>query len=268
MPRRGIQTDSEACGEWRGTTPPTPCHPSGVGSLRHRRGTAGPRMHLVETSRSTTLWGSIRRGRCWASNRQSGGKGRSKYAVTLTNAYGAQCRPGRFDDPHLHPVAPARLRPDDAPRSVVDPADGRTPRAVCLHRLLDVGGVSGHALSPRFLPVAVLFAGTVRRIIARVVRHETHPVSGVASFGPRRSSFSGLPGGFVSPAMTTAARTTSHSGPIHPPAPSANLANAIEASSPCTRSIAALPFYRCRSLAPCCFTVVRRRFSSIASQGR
>ena len=61
------------------------------------------------------------------------------------------------------------------------PAAGRLPGALGLHRLRDVGGVPGRPLHVRPVPLAVLLAGALRRLAARLVRAEAGLVAGVAA---------------------------------------------------------------------------------------
>ena len=70
---------------------------------------------------------------------------------------------------------------------VVGAAARHVPRPVGVHRLLDLGGVPGRALPLRPVPLAVLFAGAVRRFAARVVRPQAAP--------------GGRPGSVLSPAL-------------------------------------------------------------------
>ena len=60
-----------------------------------------------------------------------------------------------------------------------------------VHRLFDVGGVSGRALSFRKLLIAVLFTGNFRRDAARDVRRQTRMDSRVDSFHARAFDFVG-----------------------------------------------------------------------------
>ena len=63
-----------------------------------------------------------------------------------------------------------------------------------------------------------------------MVRAQARVVAGAGCRSARRSSSSRFPGSFALPATTTAARTTSRSGPIRPPAPWASRGKAIWAS--------------------------------------
>src|SRR4029077_1090780 len=69
---------------------------------------------------------------------------------------------------------------NDATRCLVDAAAARFSRIIDVHRLLDVGCVSGHALFFRKLRVAVLFAGNFRQLAAQLVRPKTNLVAKLA----------------------------------------------------------------------------------------
>src|SRR5438445_13417670 len=65
-----------------------------------------------------------------------------------------------------------RVRSNHATGRVVGPTRARFPGPFHVHRLLDVGGVSGGALSLRILPFAIPFARSVRRSVAQLVSTE------------------------------------------------------------------------------------------------
>ena len=118
-----------------------------------------------------------------------------------------------------------------------------------VHRLFDVGGVSGYTLLLRQLRLAVLFAGTVRRFAAQLVRTEARR-GGLAGLSfRRRSSFFGRRADFGSPVIIIAEPITRRSGPTRRRAPSASRARPISASVPsrssCRTCIAIFFIWRC-----------------------
>ncbi len=81
---------------------------------------------------------------------------RSRYAsAELVQRLGAH---GRYATPRSTPP----FRRDDAPRRVVGAARHRLPRTHGLHRLRDLGGISGRPLHVWTLSLALLLAGAVR----------------------------------------------------------------------------------------------------------
>ena len=95
-------------------------------------------------------------------------------------------------DPHanragsLYGRCPASCRTpafwrNHAPRRLVGPARGRLPRPLDVHRLRHLGGVPGRPLRLRAVPLAVLLAGAVRQLAARVVRAQAGVVAGLAA---------------------------------------------------------------------------------------
>src|SRR5437762_3357068 len=75
----------------------------------------------------------------------------------------------------------ARVRPDHAAGRVVGATVAHVPRALGLHYLRDLGGVSRRVLSLGTLPLAVLFTGAFRRRDPQLVRGATELVAGLAS---------------------------------------------------------------------------------------
>src|SRR5262245_13555898 len=71
--------------------------------------------------------------------------------------------------------------PDDASRRVVGSAAVDLPRAVVLPRLRHLGGLPERALHVRQLSVAVLLAGDLGRLAARVLRAQARVVPGLAA---------------------------------------------------------------------------------------
>src|SRR5262245_36006653 len=87
----------------------------------------------------------------------------------------------RIDCANSNALARAPVRPNQTAGRVVALPGANFPWPERLRRLLDVGRVPGRALLIRPIPVADVFAGTVRRFTARVVRTETFRVARLAA---------------------------------------------------------------------------------------
>src|SRR5436190_17421669 len=80
----------------------------------------------------------------------------------------------------IYHVAAAELWTNDARRSVVDATVAGLFWSAHLHRLFDLGGLSGKPLLLRSVSLSVLFTGDFRCIAAQLVRTETGLVAGLA----------------------------------------------------------------------------------------
>src|SRR5437667_2258742 len=78
-------------------------------------------------------------------------------------------------------IATALLRRNDARRSLVDATAAGLSRIVELHRLFDLGRISGNTLLFRQLHLAVLFPGNFWRFATQLVWAETELVAELAS---------------------------------------------------------------------------------------
>src|SRR5689334_21479283 len=88
-----------------------------------------------------------------------------------------------------------RIRRNVSPRRMVDSAGGRLRDPVVIRGLRDVGRVPEWALHVWAVPLAVLRAGAVRQLTARVVRAEAGVVARVAALLSRAAD-PAIPGTF------------------------------------------------------------------------
>src|SRR5438093_2852288 len=79
-------------------------------------------------------------------------------------------------------VSTALIRANDARRCLVDAATSRLYWVVDLHRLFNVGGISGKGLFFWQLCFAVLFAGNIWGLSTQLVLAEARVVAGLANF--------------------------------------------------------------------------------------